>query len=289
MEIGHNVMHGQYDWTREASLDSHAYEWDLVCPATDWRHSHNYIHHTFTNILGKDRDVGYSYLRIYPEQEWKAMHLTQPIVTVWLAFMFQWGVALHNLEADDFFEGRISLAELHDRARPFLTKVRWQLLKDYVLFPALALGNAPRVIAGNLLANMMRNLWTFAVIFCGHFPDGVSLFSEADTANESRGQWYIRQLRGSANIEGSKLLHVMTGHLSHQIEHHLFPDIPAARYPEMAPRVREICERYGQYYCTGSFRHQLGTVAKRILRYALPGGIVARPELPANLPLEAAA
>ena len=29
--------------------------------------------------------------------------------------------------------------------------------------------------------------------------------------------------------------------LSHQIEHHMFPDLPAARYPEMAPRVREIC------------------------------------------------
>jgi fatty acid desaturase len=289
MEVGHNVMHGQYDWTRDPGLDSHAYDWDLVCPASDWRHSHNYIHHTFTNILGKDRDVGYSYLRIHPEQEWRSIHLTQPIVTVWLAFMFQWGVAMHNLEADDFFAGRISLSELHDRARPFLTKVRWQLIKDYLLFPALALANAPRVIAGNLLANMIRNLWTFAVIFCGHFPDGVSLFREEDTVDESRGQWYVRQLRGSANIEGGRIFHVMTGHLSHQIEHHLFPDIPAARYPEMAPRVREICERYGQFYCTGSFRRQLGTVARRILRYALPGGSVAQPEQQADLPLEAAA
>jgi linoleoyl-CoA desaturase len=289
MEVGHNVMHGQYDWTRDPALDSHAYDWDLVCTKTDWRHSHNYLHHTFTNILGKDRDVGYGFLRIYPEQEWRSTHLTQPIVTVWLAFMFQWGVALHDLQVDDFLEGRISLAELHDRARPFLDKARWQLLKDYVFFPALALANAPRVIAGNLLANMMRNLWTFAVIFCGHFPDGVSLFREEDTDNESRGQWYIRQLRGSANIEGGKIFHVMTGHLSHQIEHHLFPDIPAARYPEMAPRVREICERYGQAYNSGSFRRQLGTVARRILRYALPGGATAKAEPAATSPHAAAA
>jgi linoleoyl-CoA desaturase len=81
----------------------------------------------------------------------------------------------------------------------------------------------------------------------------------------------VRQLNGSANIEGGKLLHLMTGHLSYQIEHHLFPDIPAARYPEMAPRVREICARYGQSYVTGSFTRQLGTVAARILRQSLPG------------------
>ncbi len=80
----------------------------------------------------------------------------------------------------------------------------------------------------------------------------------------------VRQLNGSANLEGGRLFHVFTGHLSHQIEHHLFPDLPAARYPEIAPRVREICERYGQVYNTGSFGHQLKTVAGRLLKNALP-------------------
>ena len=124
---------------------------------------------------------------------------------------------------------------------------------------------------GNLFANGTRNLWTFAVIFCGHFPEGVRVYEQAEAENESRGQWYVRQLNGSANIEGNRWLHVLTGHLSHQIEHHLFPDIPAARYPEMAPRVREICARYGQTYNTGSFRHQLSSVIGRVLRLSLPG------------------
>ena len=64
---------------------------------------------------------------------------------------------------------------------------------------------------------------------------------------------------------------MLTGHLSHQIEHHMFPDIPAARYPEMAPRVREICSRYEQGYNTGSFRRQLSSVIGRIARLSLPG------------------
>ncbi len=271
MEIGHNIMHGQYDWTRDPALDSQRYEWDIVCTGDDWRHSHNYEHHTFTNILGKDRDIGYAFLRVAPEQPWKPVHLTQPVVATLLALFFQWGVGGHDLRVDELFARKQTPAQFAERARPFVTKASWQLFKDYGLFPALALANAPRVALGNLLANGTRNLWTYAVIFCGHFPEGVRVYTEAETEDESRGQWYVRQLNGSANIEGSHWLHVLTGHLSHQIEHHMFPDIPAARYPEMAPRVREICTRYGQAYNTGSFRRQLGSVVGRIARLSLPG------------------
>jgi len=271
MEIGHNVMHGQYDWTRDPALDGHAYEWDIVCTGADWRHSHNYEHHTFTNILGKDRDVGYGWLRVSPEQPWSPAHVSQLVVAPLLALFFQWGVGAHDLRIDEVLRGTQSPAQLWTRARPFLAKAGWQLFKDYGFFPALALGNAPRVAVGNLLANGMRNLWTFAVIFCGHFPEGVRVYHQDETADESRGQWYVRQLNGSANIEGGRWLHVLTGHLSHQIEHHLFPDVPAARYPEMAPRVREICAGYGQADGTGTFARQLGSVVRRLARFALPG------------------
>jgi linoleoyl-CoA desaturase len=276
MEIGHNVMHGQYDWTGDPALDSRTYEWDLVCTGDHWRHSHNVEHHTFTNILGRDRDLGYGLLRICPEQKWRPAHLVQPVAAALLALHFQWGVAMHDLRLDDALAGKQSPAQLAARARPFLAKAAWQLFRDYLLFPALALANAPRVLAGNYLANGVRNVWSFAVIFCGHFPRGVRVFGQEETRDESRGQWYLRQLAGSANIEGSRWFHILTGHLSHQIEHHLFPDLPAARYPQMAPRVREICARYGQSYATGSFRRQLGSVLGRIGRLALPGPRSAR-------------
>jgi linoleoyl-CoA desaturase len=270
MEVGHNVMHGQYDWTHDPALDSRSYEWDHACDSGDWRHSHNYEHHTFTNVLGRDRDVGYSLLRISARQRWRLHHLVQPITAGVLALMFQWGIALYDLRLEDVVAGRQTLRQLRERARPFLRKAGWQLGKDYVVFPALALANAPRVAAGNLLANLARNLWTFAVIFCGHFPAGVRVYDEAETARESRGEWYVRQLNGSANIEGGRAFHVLTGHLSHQIEHHLFPDLPAARYPELAPKVRDICARYGQTYNTGRFATQLGSVARQLAVRALP-------------------
>jgi fatty acid desaturase len=270
MEIGHNVMHGQYDWTRDPALDSRAYEWDMPCPADDWRHSHNYEHHTFTNILGKDRDVGYKFLRVCPEQPWQPLALTQPLVAAGLALLFEWGIATHDLRVVETLYGEQSLAELRRRARPFLQKAAWQLIKDYAFHPALAWWNAPRVLVGNALANMGRNLWAFAIIFCGHFPEGTRVYAEAEATDESRGRWYVRQMNGSANIEGGRWLHVMSGHLSHQIEHHLFPDLPAARYPEIAPRVRAICARYGQRYGTGSLARQFGSVVGRLVRLALP-------------------
>jgi NADPH-dependent stearoyl-CoA 9-desaturase len=276
MEVGHNVMHGQYDWTKDPALDSRRYEWDIVCAGEDWRHSHNFEHHTFTNIVGKDRDVGYALLRVTAEQRWHPGHLVQPVSALVLAFIFQWGVALHDLHLDEALTGKLPLATLRRRARPFLAKAASQLAKDYALFPALALLNAPRVVAGNLIANGARNLWAFAVIFCGHFPESVRVYTEEEVRGESRGAWYVRQLNGSANIEGGPLLHLMTGHLSFQIEHHLFPDLPASRYPALAPRVRALCARYGQAYNTGPFRRQLASVARRILRHALPGAPAAR-------------
>ena len=278
MEIGHNVMHGQYDFSRDPELASRTFEWDIACPSVDWRHSHNYEHHTFTNVLGRDRDVGYSFLRVVNEQNWNPSHLAQPITASVLALFFQWGVAMHDLRIAETLRGEQTVRELWTRSGPFARKAARQLAKDYVFFPVIAGVNAPRVALGNLVANGVRNVWTFAIIFCGHFPEGVAVYTVEETREESRGAWYLRQLNGSANIEGSPAFHLMSGHLSHQIEHHLFPDVPAARYPELAPEVRAICERYGQAYNTGSFAKQLGSVAKRLLSNALPSR-KARPEV----------
>jgi fatty acid desaturase len=270
MEIGHNVMHGQYDWTRDPELNSQTYEWDNVCDGEQWRHSHNVMHHSYTNIIGKDRDFGYGLLRLSDEQRWHPGHLLQPLSNALLALFFEWGVGAHDIEFDRVLAGKVSAAEFRRRARPFLKKASRQVFKDYVLFPALALWNAPRVLAGNFTANLIRNLWSYAIIFCGHFPDGAQTFNEEQTRGETRGEWYLRQLTGSANIKGGPLFNILSGHLSYQIEHHLFPDLPSHRYAEIAPRVRALCEKYGLPYNTGPFLRQFGSVMRRVMRYSLP-------------------
>lgn len=268
MEIGHNVMHGQYDWTGDPALNSQTFEWDIACDGEQWRHSHNVRHHSHTNILGKDKDLGYAVLRLTDEQRWKPRHRYQPLVNLLLALNFQHAVGSHDVEFAKYKYKKISKAEYKGQLQRFLGKAGRQALKDYVIFPALALWSAPRVLAGNFAANLLRNIWTYVVIFCGHFTEGVAIYREEDTRNETRGDWYIRQLSGSSNLEGGRLFHILCGHLSHQIEHHMFPDMPAHHYPLIAPKIQALCRKYGLRYNTGSLFAQFKTVLQRIHRHA---------------------
>ncbi len=298
MEIGHNVMHGQYDWMRDPRLNGKTFEWDTACPAEQWRHSHNYMHHTYTNIQGKDRDIGYGILRMSEDERWRPYYLGNPLYASLLAIFFQYGVALHDLETERIAAGTWDLKEKRGMLAEMWRKLRGQTLKDYVLFPLLAGPVAPLVFAGNATANLARNLWAFTIIFCGHFPEGTHEFTTEQAEGETRGAWYYRQQLGSANLTGGKLFHILAGNLSHQIEHHLFPDLPAHRYAEISHEVREISARYGLPYNTGPLHSQFGSVVRKIVKLAKPPqgwlgrqlGSVApralRPALPSGAPVQ---
>lgn len=270
MEIGHNVIHGQYDWMNDPRLDSRTYEWDTACTSANWKHSHNVVHHDHTNVIGADRDLGYGVLRVCEEQGWEKRHRAQPLIYVVMILIFEFGIGLYDAEVDSLREKRITFKEFMERLRPFRKKLRYQLFKDYALFPLLALltGNVWRVMLGNLLANLLRQAWTNIIIFCGHFTQRVRIWRPEEIVGETRGGWYARQIEGSSNIEGSRALFIMSGHLSHQIEHHLFPDVPSHRYPAVAPRIREIAERYGLVYNSGTLAQQYLGVLRRLLRYS---------------------
>ena len=228
MELGHNVMHGQWDWMRDPEIHSTTWEWDNVSAAEGWKKSHNYEHHTYTNIVGKDRDLGYTLLRLDTDQPWRPYHLAQPLYNVVLAAGFEWGVALFDLELDEARKGRKPWRRVASDVGRLARKATRQIAKDYVAWPLLSGPSALPALLGNLTANVARNVWTHTVIFCGHFPDGAETFDfdESQLDGESRGGWYVRQLLGSCNVDGPPVLHLMTGNLSYQIEHHLFPDLP---------------------------------------------------------------
>jgi linoleoyl-CoA desaturase len=328
MEIGHNVMHGQWDWMNDPQINSSTWDWDSASTAEAWKHSHNYIHHTYTNIRGKDRDLGYEIMRIDPHQKWNPVYLAQPFYNLVLAALFEWGVATHDLDFEAIKKGEKSKQQIRRELKGMARKGRQQITKDYVAFPVisglvstgveLALAAARsgqkrksrsrRMLDGawskakataskdddgvvrqlierrsfrqpfrttltaDLTANVVRNVWAYAIIFCGHFPDQTYTFSQEETADETRGAYYARQLLGAANIEGSPVFHVISGNLGYQVEHHLYPDMPSTRYAEIAPRVKAICERYELPYNSGPFLKQLGMVQRTILRLAFPGG-----------------
>lgn len=295
MELGHNIMHAQYDWMNDPELNGQTYDWDNSCTGDNWRHTHNHIHHTYTNVMGKDHDIGYGLLRLYPEQKWEPRFLANPVLALILMTFFQHFVAVQSLEVERWVS-----AETKDKRavegkriakawKPVWKKMRKQLGKDYVLFPLLAGPFFLPVLAGNVAANLIRNFWSSAIIFCGHFTADAEVFPASIIENETRGHWYLRQLRGSSNLEGGKLMDIMSGNLSHQIEHHLFPDIPGRRYDEMSAEVKAICKKYGQHYNTGSFSRQLGEMFQRVFVHALPTKPLqqARQEQPKAEPLAA--
>ena len=345
MEIGHNVLHGQWDWMNDPVINSRAWDWDTASTAEAWRHSHNYIHHTFTNILGKDRDLGYEIMRIDPHQKWHPVYLLQPIYNIVLAMLFEWGVAVHDLDFEAIRKGEKDKKQVRKELKGIAGKARTQIQKDYIAWPLISGivmtlrrarvlrrqggGRAPqraqrrdqeraaarsaasranasgnvlrqlverrsfrepfmRTLTANVAANLIRNVWSYAIIFCGHFPDQTYTFTQEETADESRGAWYVRQLTGAANIDGGPVFHVISGNLGYQVEHHLYPDMPStplrrdrAQGARDLPALRAALQ-------LGAVPPAAGMVQRTIMRLAFPGGKPARSPAPTTVRWSAA-
>jgi linoleoyl-CoA desaturase len=270
MEIGHNVMHGQWDWMRDPKIHSTSWEWDLASPSSMWKHSHNQIHHTFTNVLGRDNDLGYGIMRVDEDQRWSPFYLGQPLWNFLNACLFEYGIAAYDLEIGKVLKGRKDKAVFKTELKAVWAKVKRQATRDYVLHPLLSGPSAISTLTANITANLVRNLWTHSVIMCGHFPAGVETFTKHSIDDETRGEWYLRQMLGAGNISGGPMTHMLTGNLSFQVEHHLYPDLPSNRYAEIAPQVQALFERYGLSYTTGPLLKQLGSAWATVVRLSLP-------------------
>jgi fatty acid desaturase len=289
MEIGHNILHGQWDWMRDPKIHSTTWEWDMASPAAQWKHSHNELHHTYTNVIGKDNDLGYGIMRVDEDQRWHPMYLVQPLSNFVNACFFEYGIAAYDLELGKNLASkrRRSDPAFRARAKAVLRKIRKQATKDYLIHPLLSGPSFLPTLTANVTANVVRNLWSHSVIMCGHFPEGVETFEKKSIDGETRGEWYLRQMLGSANISGSKAMHLMTGNLSHQVEHHLFPDLPSNRYAEIAPKVRDLFDRYGLRYHSAPLPRQVASAWHKVFRLSLPNGWMAQ-TTPANAPAQVA-
>jgi NADPH-dependent stearoyl-CoA 9-desaturase len=276
MEIGHNILHGQWDWMRDPKIHSTTWEWDMATPAEQWKHSHNEVHHTYTNVIGKDNDLGYGIMRVDEDQPWQPFFLAQPLWNLLNACFFEYGIAAYDLELGAAIKkGQTKDPEFKRQAKAVLNKIRNQATKDYLVHPALSGPSFLPTLAATFTANVVRNLWSHSVIMCGHFPEGVETFERRSIEGETRGEWYVRQMLGAANISGSKAMHVMTGNLSHQIEHHLFPDLPSNRYAEIAPKIKALFEKYDLSYHTAPLPKQVASAWHKVLRLSLPNGWLA--------------
>jgi fatty acid desaturase len=122
----------------------------------------------------------------------------------------------------------------------------------------------------NLVAAGFRNGWAYIVIVCGHFVDGAEKFTPAAVENETKGEWYLRQMLGTANFNAGPVMRLMSGNLCYQIEHHLFPDLPSNRHPEIAARVQAILAEYDLPYTTGPLIRQFWHTVRTICKLSVP-------------------
>ena len=274
MEIGHNVMHGQWNWMNDPEIHSTTWEWDMSAASKHWIAAHNFQHHKYTNILGMDDDVGYFILRVTRDQPWERYNIGNLLYNALLALGFEWGIGLQTVDLEKILKAGPERDTILQRTREFSVKAGRQVVKDYVAFPVLTSlspgATYKSTLKANVLANVIRNIWANAVIFCGHFPDGAEKFTKTDMIGETKGEWYLRQMLGSANFEGGPVLRFMSGNLCHQIEHHLFPDLPSNRLHEVSVRVRQVCDKYDLPYTTGSFLMQYGKTWRTIAKLSLP-------------------
>ena len=281
MEIGHNVLHGQWDWMRDPKIHSSTWEWDHASAPEQWKRAHNDRHHVNTNVLGEDNDLGYGIMRVDEAQEWEPRHRVQPLLNLVNACIFEYGIAMYDLDLGaQLRQGDGLSARTRKEVRATLARVARNARRDYVVHPLLSLatGSHRTTLTANLVANLVRNVWSHSVIMCGHFPEGVETF-EVDELDEteSRGQWYVRQMLGSANISGPPLLHVLCGNLSHQIEHHIFPDLPSNRYAEIGGPVRELFQRHGLAYNSRPLLRQVASAWHKVVRLSLRPGQASPP------------
>jgi fatty acid desaturase len=284
-EIGHTALHGAYDRLPGAeAFASRTFRWDTPIDEESWRVAHNVRHHGNTNVFGRDPDMHFGTVRLTEQTPWTRRHRWQLPIAFLSAFpLFAFVINAHVTGLNDaLVDDGQPLGNLPDRSRASVRRAWKRALRKYVpyylynfvLFPALAGPLFAKVLLGNVLAELLRDVYSACTIFCGHVGHDVKSFP-AGTRARGKGEWYAMQIEAANDFEVSPLVSVLCGGLDLQIEHHLFPQLPPARLREIASEVRAICERYGVEYKTDTWGRTLRKALAHIGRLGREGGVRA--------------
>lgn len=283
-EIGHTALHGAYDKLPGAErFRSKTFAWDTPIDEESWRYGHNIRHHGNTNVAGKDPDIHFGPVRLTEHTPYHSRQRLQLPFTLGVLFpnfgflMNMHFTGLSDVFMDngqpgglDFLPDR-SKASVRGAFKKALRKYLPYYAKNYVFFPALAGPMFWKVLLGNWLAEVMRDVYSAATIYCGHVGDDVKSYP-AHRKAQSRGEWYAMQVEATNNFTVPAPFNVLCGGLECQIEHHLFPTLPPQRLREIAPQVREICERHGVRYKVASWPRTLKKALAHIQALSHQGG-----------------
>ncbi len=277
-EIGHTALHGAFDKLPGAEdLASEGFRWKTPIDEEAWHQGHNIRHHQYTNIAGRDPDIRYGGIRLNRRTPHKPHHRNQMLMTALSWSHFAAGMNLRFTGAEEVLSKDEPYDFLPDRS-PQSIRAAWRkalrkfvpyYAREFVFFPALAGPGFAKVLLGNWLSEIMRDVYSAATIFCGHVGEQVADYPEGTRAH-GRGQWYRMQVEASNDFEVPLPISMLCGALDRQIEHHLFPRFPTNRLREIAPEVRQACHDCGVQYRTDTWPRTLARALRRIWDLRLP-------------------
>jgi len=283
-EIYHTVFHGAYDQLSDGrALRSQTARWDMPIDEAAWRRAHNARHHGATNVLGIDPDLELCTMRFSSEIPWRRRHRYQMLILfVLVAPLFTFALSSHltGVSARLFGEGETERTHKPNSARECWRQAlrKWlpYYAKNYVLFPALAGALFWKILLGNALAEVLRDVYSALTVVCGHMGEEQKSWPVGTRPN-SRGEWYTMQLEATKNFEVSLPVSILCGGVDRHIEHHLFPRLPPNRLRQIAPEVRAACERHGFCYRTSTWGGSLAKAFRKLAVLARDPAPVAEP------------
>lgn len=280
-EIGHTALHGAFNQLPDAGrYHSSRYRWQVPIDEASWLRGHNGRHHGLTNVAGQDADIHFGPVRLTEHTPHRFVHYFQLPFTLFILFPnFTALMNLHFTGLSDVYSGNgrggfdfiteRSREQVRDAHRRALRKYLPYYGREYLLFPLLAgliaWPLALRVLVGNWLSEVLRDIYSAATIYCGHVGEHTAAYPEG-TMPRNKGERYAMQVEAANNFSVPHVLSVLCGALDLQIEHHLFPTLPANRLREVAPQVRAACAAHGVEYRCDSWPRTLGKAFKQIAR-----------------------
>jgi fatty acid desaturase len=280
-EIGHTALHGAFDKIEGAdTFRSKGFSWRTPIDEESWHAGHNIRHHQYTNVAGRDPDIHFGTIRLNGHTPHQRHHYGQLPLALLASTHFAAAMNLHFTGVIDALDGngRPERFDFLPDDKPETVRAAWRralrkfvpyYAREFGLFPALAGPFFWKVMLGNWLSELMRDLYSAATIFCGHVGEDVADYAEGTRAG-SRGRWYQMQVEAANNFEVSLPVSILCGALDRQIEHHLFPRFPTNRLREVAPEVRAACVDAGIEYRTDTWPRTLAKVGRRLWKLSFP-------------------
>lgn len=277
MSVMHDANHGAY--SRNPRINYLIGLTLNMCggAVVNWKMQHNVLHHTYTNIAGKDNDIdGAGTMRFHPHGDHQKHHKYQWFYAFGLYAILTlfWATAKDFIQYYRYKNDRHVLTTPKEERTLFLRIVALKVLYFGVFFGLpMALGGFAfwQVLIGFVIMNAISGLILSLIFQMAHVVEDAE-FPLPDLAGNMEDSFMVHQLKTTSNFATkSPFLTWFSGGLNFQVEHHLFPNICHVHYPEISKIVKETATEYGfPYNEEPTFGSALKSHIRMLKRFGIP-------------------